>query len=78
VSHLDNQYVLTGGYDQALRIWDTSNGKCLAQFIGHQSIITWCQFSSLDAWIASGNLMLFSSWGLSHDFYIDLSSNSII
>ena len=31
VSHLDSSYVLTGGYDQVLRIWDTSNGRCLAQ-----------------------------------------------
>lgn len=82
VSHLDSSYVLTGGYDQILRIWyvmrkehselvvcfcgrnssavprlcrDTESSKCLAQFVGHESVITWCQFNAVDSWIASGS-----------------------
>lgn len=52
-SHLDPHFVLTGGYDTALRIWDTAHSKCLAQFMGHKSIVTWCSFNQLDNWVVS-------------------------
>lgn len=55
-SHITSEeFVLTAGYDQALRIWDLRRNKCLAQFIGHTSIVTWCAFSAADTWLASAS-----------------------
>ena len=51
----EESFVCTAGYDQALRIWDLKRNKCLAQFIGHTSIVTWCAFSANDTWIASAS-----------------------
>jgi WD40 repeat protein len=53
VSSLDDKYVLTGGYDAILRIWDASTGVCLAQFVGHTSIVTWCCFVASDTQVLS-------------------------
>jgi WD40 repeat protein len=54
-AHLDSRYIATGGHDSALRVWDLQTGKCLAQYIGHSSIITWCAFSNFDHWLASAS-----------------------
>lgn len=41
LSTLSPKYIVTGGADCAVRIWDTETQQCLAQFIGHTSIISW-------------------------------------
>lgn len=56
VSQLSPHYVLSGGADGTLRIWDTVTKLCLAQFVGHTSAISWCTFLSFDASIVSASL----------------------
>ena len=56
-SHLGpSEFISTAGFDESIRIWDIKRSKCLAQFIGHTSIVTWCQFSGGDEFIASASL----------------------
>lgn len=48
VSQLDEGYLATGGYDNAVRIWNIKDKQCIAQFVGHKSVVTWCKFMSTD------------------------------
>jgi WD40 repeat protein len=34
----------------------TGGAKCLAQFMGHTSVVTWCAFAAGDGWLVSGSL----------------------
>jgi WD40 repeat protein len=47
-SHLDPNYIATGGSDAAVRIFNSQTGKCVAQLTGHESIISWIAFSELN------------------------------
>lgn len=53
VANMDSTYAITGGYDCAIRIWDTQAQQCLGQFQGHRSIVTWVGLDQLDNWLAS-------------------------
>jgi WD40 repeat protein len=57
-SSFDSNLWLTGGYDCVLRISDirSENGHiCLAQYVGHKSIITDAHFTKNDAHIISSS-----------------------
>jgi WD40 repeat protein len=54
LSRTDPNIILTAGYDRLIRIWDLrDNGKMLAQFAGHHSIVPWASFSSNDVLVVS-------------------------
>ena len=36
-------------YDRAARLWDLDTGKCLGEFSGHRSIVTWAKLSPDDS-----------------------------
>ena len=53
--HIDHRIIATAGYDGAVRIFNTLNGKCLAEFYGHSSIVVWVTFSSDDRFLVSAS-----------------------
>ncbi|KAL7749641.1 hypothetical protein RI367_004867 [Sorochytrium milnesiophthora] len=54
-TEFDQNIWASGGYDCALRIWDMTNSTCLAQYVGHRSIVTDVRFTRNDAFILSGS-----------------------
>jgi WD40 repeat protein len=46
----------TGSGGSGGGIEGTGGAKCLAQFMGHTSVVTWCAFAAGDAWLVSGSL----------------------
>jgi hypothetical protein len=46
---------VTGGYDCKVRIWDLRERNCLAQFVGHKSIVTDVHFTRSDGYIVSSS-----------------------
>ena len=56
ISNIDSNYILTAGYDRAARIHDLRTGECLAQYIGHTSVVCWAAFSSDDSFVVSASM----------------------
>jgi hypothetical protein len=63
-SYTDSSYIASGGFDRMVRVWDvrpgagrgTTEGHCLAQFVGHRSVITWVGFTRGDTELISTSL----------------------
>lgn len=53
---LSASYVLTGGQDGALRVWNLPRAECVAQLIGHTSGVSWCALTEVDATVISTSL----------------------
>jgi WD40 repeat protein len=66
----DGQVVATGGWDDVIRVWQTSNGKLLRTLRGHKSHITALAFNPSGKLLASssadGTIRLWSGVGSNH------------
>jgi WD40 repeat protein len=47
-------YVVTGGYDKTVRLWDARTGALLRTFIGHNSAVSRVIFNPLGNLVISG------------------------
>jgi WD40 repeat protein len=47
-ANISSAIVLTASFDRTLRIWELPTRLCLAQFVGHQSVVTWGAFAPRD------------------------------
>ena len=56
LSTLNPQYVLTSGYDCAVRLFNVNTRRCMAQFSGHQSVVTCAYFTAEDKYVLSGSM----------------------
>lgn len=63
--YFSSNYLLSGGYDKIVRLWDTKSGTCVREFFGHLSSVTALGVSP------SGNIVFsggrdnqFKSWDL--------------
>ena len=52
----DDHWVLTGSWDNTLRLWELASGKCVRVFEGHTNFISSAVFSSDSQYILSGSL----------------------
>ena len=52
----DSQWIVSGGKDQLLFIWDARTGEMIRQFEGHRDEVTCCAFTADGAAIISGSL----------------------
>jgi COMPASS component SWD3 len=48
-------YVVTGGYDKTVRLWDARTGALLRTFIGHNSAVSRVIFNPLGNLVISGS-----------------------
>ncbi|TFK65937.1 WD40 repeat-like protein [Pluteus cervinus] len=51
----DNRYVVSGSWDQSVRVWDAETGQQTAEFQGHTSKVTSVRFSSGNKYVVSGS-----------------------
>jgi WD40 repeat protein/serine/threonine protein kinase len=51
----DGRWVLSGGQDRTLRLWEVSSGRCLRTFEGHTGDVTSVAFSADGRWALSGS-----------------------
>jgi hypothetical protein len=58
ISHMSKAITLTASYDRTIRIWDMPSRTCLAQFVGHSSIVTWAAFGPRDQQVWLPRLVL--------------------
>jgi WD40 repeat protein len=66
------RYMISGGYDNKLRMWDIENGSCLAEQAAHSSLIT-CIIEFASGYVLSG------SWDTKiHVWKIDNLSPTIV
>lgn len=51
----DGKYLVTGGYDRTIRLWDIMSGREVRKFSGHQSAVNSVTFSKDGKFIVSGS-----------------------
>ncbi|MER3492522.1 MAG: hypothetical protein C4323_09420 [Mastigocladus sp. ERB_26_2] len=42
----DGEHLLSASFDQTIKLWSISTGKCLQVFTGHQASVTVAKFST--------------------------------
>lgn len=52
----DGQYVVTGGEDAKVKVWNVNNGFCFVTFSEHSSAVTALEFSSTKKFVVSASL----------------------
>lgn len=52
----DGQYVVTGGEDAKVKVWNVNNGFCFVTFSEHSSAITALEFSNTKKFVVSASL----------------------
>ncbi|CAH2979650.1 unnamed protein product [Chilo suppressalis] len=52
----DGLYIVTGGYDGKVKVWNTSTGFCFVTFVEHKSTVTGITFSANKKFFVSSSL----------------------
>lgn len=52
----DGQYIVTGGEDSKVKLWNVSNGFCFVTFTEHTSAVTAVEFSNNKKFLVSAAL----------------------
>lgn len=52
----DGQYIVTGGDDSKVKLWNVSNGFCFVTFLEHTSAVTAVEFSNSKKCLISASL----------------------
>lgn len=65
LSH-SNKFFVTAGSDQAVRLWDFSTGRCIAEGLGHSKTVSKARFSPDDRQVVSvgadGCMLVWNVW----------------
>ncbi|NTW70230.1 MAG: hypothetical protein HGB23_10375, partial [Chlorobiaceae bacterium] len=51
----DNNFILSGSYDNTLKVWDAKTGNCIRTLSGHSGWVNSCAFSHDNNFILSGS-----------------------
>ena len=51
----DDKFVISGGYDKTLKLWDVASGQCLRTFVGHTGTVSSASFSPNGRFTLSGS-----------------------
>jgi len=58
LTHSGARWVVSGSYDESVRVWDVVSGACCAHLTGHSRWVRCCRWSQVDGgkrWIISGS-----------------------
>jgi len=51
---VDGCWLVTGGFDKTVRLWEMSTGRCLRTFYGHTGSVSAVSLSTDKRWVVSG------------------------
>ena len=75
---MDNEWVVSGGKNDSLKVWDLNSGTCIKQLKGHTSTVSEVKISKDKSFIASGSFdKTIRLWYSQESFVLEGHSSSV-